>query len=33
MFDNHVTYAGPVYDYLPHGIGEMRYPDGYKYIG
>lgn len=33
IFQNHAVYIGPLYDFLPHGKGVMKYPGGQKYDG
>jgi hypothetical protein len=32
-FENGMVYVGPVYNYRPHGIGEMRMGNGECYFG
>jgi len=33
IFENNAVYSGPVYDFLPHGIGVMKYQGGQIYEG
>lgn len=28
IFQNHAVYIGPLYDFLPHGKGVMKYSGG-----
>jgi hypothetical protein len=32
-FENGIVYYGPVYNYRPHGVGEMVMLNGEKYLG